>query len=82
MIQPTMYGQYILTGQTRIDVMSRLGRAMADPTRARILLSLLERAGQPVTVARDLELTRTKVSDHLACLCVILTASVGSTLTV
>ena len=33
----------MLTIASRIDVMNRLGRAMADPTRSRILLSLLER---------------------------------------
>lgn len=48
--------------------MNRLGRAMADPTRSRILLSLLEAPGYPAKLARDLELTRTNVSNHLACL--------------
>lgn len=41
---------------------------MADPSRSRILLSLLERPGYPADLARDLELTRTNVSNHLACL--------------
>ena len=41
---------------------------MADPTRSRILLSLLEGPGYPAQLARDLELTRTNVSNHLACL--------------
>ncbi len=48
--------------------MSRLGRAMTDPTRARILLALLVAPGYPARLARDLELTRTNVSNHLACL--------------
>lgn len=48
--------------------MNRLGRAMADPTRSRILLSLLDEPGYPATLARNLELTRTNVSNHLACL--------------
>ncbi|SDB79735.1 DNA-binding transcriptional regulator, ArsR family [Raineyella antarctica] len=48
--------------------MNRLGRAMADPTRSRILLSLLEAPGYPAQLARDLDLTRTNVSNHLACL--------------
>lgn len=48
--------------------MNRLGRAMSDPTRSRILLSLLETPGYPAQLARDLELTRTNVSNHLACL--------------
>lgn len=41
---------------------------MTDPTRARILLQLLERPGYPALLARELELTRTNVSNHLACL--------------
>ncbi len=48
--------------------MNRLGRAMADPTRSRILLSLIDEPGYPAQLARDLDLTRTNVSNHLACL--------------
>lgn len=48
--------------------MNRLGRAMADATRSRILLSLLDGPGYPARLARELELTRTNVSNHLACL--------------
>ena len=41
---------------------------MSDPTRSRILLSLHETPGYPAEIARDLELTRSNVSNHLACL--------------
>ncbi|NDK31817.1 Cd(II)/Pb(II)-sensing metalloregulatory transcriptional regulator CmtR [Nesterenkonia haasae] len=58
----------MLTIAARLDVMNRLGRAMADTTRARILLSLLESPGYPAQLSRDLGLTRTNVSNHLACL--------------
>lgn len=58
----------MLTKASRVDAMNRLGRAMADPTRSRILLSLLARSGYPAQLARDLALTRTNVSNHLACL--------------
>ena len=58
----------MLTIAPRLDVMNRLGRAMADPTRSRVLLSLLESPGYPAELARDLELTRSNVSNHLACL--------------
>ena len=58
----------MLTIASQLDVMNRLGRAMADPTRSRILMSLLERPGHPAELARELELTRTNVSNHLACL--------------
>ena len=43
----------MLTIASRIDVMNRLGRAMADPTRSRILLSLLERPGYPAELSRE-----------------------------
>lgn len=58
----------MLTIAPRVDVMNRLGRAMADPTRSRILLSLLSAPGYPAKLARDLGLSRTNVSNHLACL--------------
>ncbi|WP_413320363.1 metalloregulator ArsR/SmtB family transcription factor [Agrococcus sp. 1P02AA] len=58
----------MLTTRDRLDVMHRLGRAMADPTRARILLQLLQQPGYPAVLARNLNLSRTNVSNHLACL--------------
>lgn len=58
----------MLTIHTRLDVITRLGRAMADPTRARILLQLLEAPGYPGQLADALELTRSNVSNHLTCL--------------
>ncbi len=41
---------------------------MADPTRSRILLQLLEGPGYPARLSESLGLTRTNVSNHLACL--------------
>jgi len=58
----------MLTIAPHLDVMNRLGRAMSDPTRSRVLLSLLENPGYPAELARDLELSRSNVSNHLACL--------------
>lgn len=58
----------MLTLSTRTDVLNRLGRAMADPTRSRILVSLLEAPGYPAELARSLDLTRSNVSNHLSCL--------------
>jgi len=58
----------MLTITTRVDAMNRLGRAMADATRSRILLALLRAPGYPAQLARDLGLSRTNVSNHLACL--------------
>ena len=63
-----MYSQPMLTIASRVDAMNRLGRAMADPTRSRILLSLVEGPGYPAQLARQLGLSRTNVSNHLSCL--------------
>ena len=60
--------QWMLTVPSRADVMNRLGRAMADPTRSRILLQLLDGPKYPSTLASDLGLTRSNVSNHLSCL--------------
>ena len=51
----------MLTIASRLDVMNRLGRAMADPTRSRILLTLLNGPSYPAVLSRDLDLTRSKV---------------------
>lgn len=58
----------MLTITTRLDVMNRLGRAMADASRSRILMTLLEGPNYPAVLARDLDLTRSNVSNHLTCL--------------
>ncbi|GAB2710928.1 DNA-binding transcriptional ArsR family regulator [Microbacterium marinum] len=58
----------MLTIADRLDVMNRLGRAMADPTRSRILLSLLSGPSYPAVLSRELGLSRSNVSNHLTCL--------------
>ncbi|THG29578.1 Cd(II)/Pb(II)-sensing metalloregulatory transcriptional regulator CmtR [Naasia lichenicola] len=58
----------MLTIASRLDVMTRLGRAMADPNRSRILMSLLDAPGYPGELATELEMTRPNVSNHLSCL--------------
>jgi len=58
----------MLTIASRLDVMNRLGRAMADPSRSRILMSLLDGPSYPAVLSRSLELSRSNVSNHLTCL--------------
>lgn len=41
---------------------------MADPTRSRLLMALLDGPAYPGDLARDLDLTRSNVSNHLGCL--------------
>ena len=76
MSQRALYNQRMLTISSRYDAMNRLGRAMADPTRSRILMSLVSAPGYPAQLAFDLDLTRSNVSNHLGCLrgCGIITA--------
>ncbi|SDR82981.1 DNA-binding transcriptional regulator, ArsR family [Actinopolymorpha singaporensis] len=45
--------------------MSRLGRAIADPTRCRILLAMVAGPAYPAQLADTLDLTRPNVSNHL-----------------
>ncbi|WP_043670949.1 Cd(II)/Pb(II)-sensing metalloregulatory transcriptional regulator CmtR [Clavibacter michiganensis] len=58
----------MITLAPRIDVMTRLGRALADPTRSRILVELLAGPAYPALLAETLGLTRQNVSNHLGCL--------------
>ncbi|KQN41283.1 helix-turn-helix transcriptional regulator [Frigoribacterium sp. Leaf44] len=58
----------MLTIAPRLDAMSRLGRALSDLTRSRLLLELLDAPGYPARLAETLDLTRSNVSNHLACL--------------
>lgn len=57
-----------LTIETNVDAIARIGRALADPTRARILIRLHQAPGYPAAIADELGLTRQNVSNHLACL--------------
>jgi ArsR family transcriptional regulator, cadmium/lead-responsive transcriptional repressor len=58
----------MLNCETREDALARLGRALADPTRCRILVALLDGTAYPARLAEQLGLTRSNVSNHLACL--------------
>lgn len=51
-----------------IDTLDRVGTALADPTRRRILVSLLAGPAYPAELADALDAGRTNVSNHLGCL--------------
>lgn len=53
---------------TDLDVLERIGTALADHTRRRILLRLLHEPAYPSELAADLGLTRANTSNHLTCL--------------
>jgi DNA-binding transcriptional ArsR family regulator len=54
--------------EIRLDALARVGRALADPTRCRLLLALLDGPTYPSELADRLGLTRANTSNHLACL--------------
>lgn len=58
----------MLKCERRESALARLGRALADPTRCRILVALLDGICYPGQLAAHLGLTRSNVSNHLSCL--------------
>jgi len=58
----------VLSLATDLDALTRFGRALADPIRCRILIALRERPAHPADLADRLEISRTRLSNHLACL--------------
>lgn len=58
----------MLTIATHADVLARFGHALSDPTRSRVLLALREGPAYPAELAEMLGVSRTKMSNHLACL--------------
>ncbi|NED01629.1 winged helix-turn-helix transcriptional regulator [Streptomyces sp. SID6648] len=58
----------MLTVASDIEVLARFGRALADPIRCRLLLALREAPAYPSDLAEALGISRTRLSNHLACL--------------
>lgn len=58
----------MLTAASDIEVLARFGRALADPIRCRLLLALREAPAYPSDLADALGISRTRLSNHLACL--------------
>ncbi|MFF5983850.1 ArsR/SmtB family transcription factor [Streptomyces olindensis] len=58
----------MLTVAPDIEVLARFGRALADPIRCRVLLALRDAPAYPADLAEALGVSRTRLSNHLACL--------------
>jgi len=58
----------MLTLATELDALTRFGRALADPIRCRLLLLLRDAPAYPSDLAETLGISRTRLSNHLACL--------------
>ena len=63
-----MYCGEVLTLARDIEVLARFGRALADPIRCRILLILRDAPAYPADLADTIGVSRTRLSNHLACL--------------
>ncbi|WP_114451343.1 Cd(II)/Pb(II)-sensing metalloregulatory transcriptional regulator CmtR [Halopolyspora algeriensis] len=58
----------MLTSETHEAALARIGKALADPTRCRLLVALIDRPSYPGELATELGLSRSNVSNHLSCL--------------
>ncbi len=68
LVHDLLYRFGVLTEETDLDALTRFGRALADPLRARLLLALCAGPGYPATLADALGVSRARLSNHLACL--------------
>lgn len=57
-----------IAAETHVEALTRVGRALADPIRCRLLLALREGPAYPADLAEVLGSSRSKLSNHLACL--------------
>jgi ArsR family transcriptional regulator, cadmium/lead-responsive transcriptional repressor len=58
----------VLATASSAAVLARFGHALSDPTRCRLLLALREGPAYPADLADGLGVSRTNLSNHLACL--------------
>jgi DNA-binding transcriptional ArsR family regulator len=67
----------MLAPSVDLDALGRIGTALADDTRRRLLVALLDGPGYPAELAERFALTKANVSNHLACLrgCGLVTAT-------
>lgn len=63
-----MYSDGVLTLAPEVEVLARFGRALADPIRCQLLLALREAPAYPADLADRIGVSRTRLSNHLACL--------------
>lgn len=60
-----------------LNVLARIGTALADPTRRRVLAALVDGPGYPAELADTFGISRANLSNHLTCLrgCGLVTAT-------
>lgn len=78
-IHQQLYYQGVAVASLAIDMglLSRVGRALADATRRRVLVELLDGPAYPTDLAEAFGTTRANLSNHLTCLrdCGLVTAT-------
>jgi DNA-binding transcriptional ArsR family regulator len=57
-----------VSAELDLDTLARIGLALADPTRRRVLVQLISGPGYPAEMAEQFRTTRANLSNHLACL--------------
>ena len=63
-----MYYVAMVMVASQARVLARFGHALSDPTRCRLLLALRDGPAYPADLADGLGVSRTNLSNHLACL--------------
>lgn len=58
----------LMVDSLHLDAILRIGRALADPTRSRMLLRLLDGSAYPADLVDCLGISKQSASNHLACL--------------
>jgi DNA-binding transcriptional ArsR family regulator len=58
----------VLATATATAVLTRFGRALADPIRCQLLLALNDGPAHPSDLADSIGVSRSRLSNHLACL--------------
>jgi ArsR family transcriptional regulator, cadmium/lead-responsive transcriptional repressor len=77
-IYPKLYCQGMaVSSAVDLEVLHRIGTALADPTRRRIIVQLLDGPAYPADLADSFGTTRANLSNHLTCLrdCGLVTAT-------
>ena len=78
LIQGQLYSSGVTVSiELDLGTLARVGTALADPTRRRVLVHLIDRAGYPAEMAEEFGVTRANLSNHLTCLreCGLVTAT-------
>ena len=69
LVQAALYSTSVAVS-TSLDLgtLARIGTALADPTRRRVLVHLIDSPGYPAEMAEQFGTSRANLSNHLTCL--------------